>query len=474
MANRQSNKLTSSISVLAITISLVAAQSATQKSLAQFATSPAPTGVTSINGAGATSVNTLFVGTGTTGPLAPQGSWFNVFGVGNPSSLNNPAGIVNGPVAPTFTHRYASVGSGTGLRAFFTQTPPPVPAGTPALNNLTILPPVSFASSDDPVSATTFTTITGGPNNSGIATTSTAYVQVPVIGLGIALAFNRTGLNVPTTGLKLSRITYCSILNGTITNWNDPRIRTDNGGAIISPNLPIRVVRRSDSSGSTFLLTRHLSHVCKVIGTTGTPGAPGGPIPASDGTTGIPASHVWTLGFANTVAWPTSFLSASGGTGVANLIASTSGAIGYVDSATRLANNLPAAVLQNKAGIFTAISSTTIGHGLLGAANTDTIPQRRITILQSDPTNTTAYPIVGVNYALFYDKYANVTVANGIKAFINWALATPVPAGDASINPNTIAIARGYAPLPDAIKTQVRTLVNNCVDNVFDPLTCTP
>ncbi|MHC5720806.1 MAG: hypothetical protein ACYTX0_54500, partial [Nostoc sp.] len=91
--NRQLTCLASSISVLVITTGLVVGQPATQKSLAQTSTSPAPTGVTSINGAGATSITTLFVGTGTTSPLAPKGSWFNTYGVGNPSTLNPPGSI---------------------------------------------------------------------------------------------------------------------------------------------------------------------------------------------------------------------------------------------------------------------------------------------------------------------------------------------------------------------------------------------
>ncbi|MEH2322333.1 MAG: hypothetical protein V7K32_01755 [Nostoc sp.] len=91
------NNLTSSISVLAITIGLIVGQSATQKSLAQ----------TVGNGVGASTVNPLFVGLKT--------------------------------VAPGFTFTYSPVGSGKGLKAFFTQTPP---AGTPG--------PITFAAMTTP------------------------------------------------------------------------------------------------------------------------------------------------------------------------------------------------------------------------------------------------------------------------------------------------------------------------------------
>ncbi|MEH2009846.1 substrate-binding domain-containing protein, partial [Nostoc sp.] len=182
--DRQLTCLASSISVFAITIGLVVGQSATQKSLAQTSTSPAPSGVTSINGAGAGSVNTLFVGTGTMSPYAPQGSWFNTYGVGNPTTLNPP-----GPVNPLVTFRYASINSSAGLAAFLTQTPPPATGAT-------INAPVSFAASDDPLTGTE--KVSGGPN-AGVP------VQVPVITVGIALAYNPTGLNVPAGGIKLSR-----------------------------------------------------------------------------------------------------------------------------------------------------------------------------------------------------------------------------------------------------------------------------
>ena len=438
------NTLTSTISVLAITIGLVAGQSATQKSLAQTATTPAPAGVTSINGAGGSSVNTLFVGTGTTAPLSPQGSWFNVYGLGNPSTLN-PPGAING----TVTFRYAPVGSGAGVTAFLTQTVPPVPP-----NTSTILAPVSFAATDAPLVGTE--RVTGAPNDvptpAGTPQNPVPYVQVPVVSVGIALAYNPSGLNIPTGGLKLSRATYLGILNGIITNWNAPQIRADNGGAIISVNKPIVGVYRSDSSGNTLNLTSHLAAAFPTIWNRGV-----GEVSTNTGT--LPPA-------AGTVIWPSNFTGVSGGGAVATKIQTTPGAIGYVDSATRLAKNLPAAVLQNKALVYNSITSTTISNAFVGATDQDPNP-RRIKIVVTDPTAANAYPIVTASYVLFYDKYADVKVANGIKGFINWALGVPpIPA---SPDPNAIAIARGYAPLPTAIKKQATTLVNTYVDTTFNP-----
>ncbi|MBN3910677.1 MAG: substrate-binding domain-containing protein [Nostoc sp. NMS1] len=476
------NNLTSSISVLAITIGLLAGQSASDKSLAQTSTTPPPAGVTSINGLGASTVNTLFVGTGETNPcpFGSKGSWFNVFGVGNPPSLNTdltattnncPVGTY-GPVVNNDTFRYAAVGSGAGITAFFNQTVPPASPGP------TILAPVSFAATDDPLTGTqieqTVTAGTGKPN-SGKA------IQVPVVGVGITLSYNRTGLTIPAAGLKFSRNSYCGILKGTITNWNDSRIRADNGNAVIAVNLPIKVVRRSDNSGSTFVLSTHLNTVCKTAATST-----------------IQAANIWDKGVgsvstsgtvpptppANTVVWPATFLSATGGGGVATAISANNGAIGYVDSATRLAKSLPAALLQNKANAY--VGPTTAGIQSALSVGTivkyGTAPANRLIRIDNlaDPNTATAYPISAATYALFYDVYQNSTtgnlIATHIRTLINWALANPPQTVFPSSNPtpDQIAINRGYAPLPNNIKTVARTVVNTCVNTATGPSPCTP
>ena len=357
--DRKLTHLASSISVLAIATGLVVGQSAAQKSLAQTAVG---------NGAGASTVNALFTGLKT--------------------------------VPPTFTYTYSPVGSGAGLTAFFTQTPP---AGTPG--------PITFAASDDPVAGT--------EKVSG----NRPYIQVPVIGVGITLAYNATGLTVPAGGIKLSRASYCGILNGSITNWNAPSIAADNGRQI-ALNVPIKVVHRTDSSGSTFVLTTHLNTACK---TAATPG--------------LPAAYVWNLGAGKTVAWPSTFIGATGGGGVATAIASTKGAIGYVDSATRSSKGLTAAVLANKAGNYVAPSTDAITEAILGGTVVKYGSNNKLIRIDNlnDPTRAAAYPISTASYLLFYSD-----ATTGIKTLIDSAFGT---AGD------TLAKSLGYAPLPASIKT---------------------
>lgn len=379
-SNRQFNHLASSVSVFAITIGLIVGQSATQKSLAQTSVG---------SGAGASTLTNFFDAQKTANP--------------------------------TYTFTYAPVGSGKGLDAFFTQT---APSGTPA--------PLTFAASDDPVDGTR--TVSGGRGS---------YVQVPVVGVGITLAYNASGLTVPAGGLRLSRASYCGILNGSITNWNASSISADNGRQI-ALNLPIRVVHRSDSSGSTFVLSSHLNTACK---TAATPG--------------IPAAYVWNRGVGTTVNWPTTFLGASGGGSLATTIASTRGAIGYVDSATRLARNLPAAVLRNKAGNYTAPTTTAITDALLGGTivKYGTNPANRLFRIDnlSDPTRPAAYPISTATYLLFYDIYSNANLATGIRNFFSAILNFTPP---------------GYAPLPAPAKAVSTGVVGKCVNTVLGPSPC--
>ncbi|HEY2446619.1 MAG TPA: substrate-binding domain-containing protein [Rhizomicrobium sp.] len=76
-------------------------------------------------------------------------------------------------------------------------------------------------------------------------------------------------------GLRLSPTTYCLIWNGKITNWNDSHLKADNGGVSLedpadptpagSWSVPLVPVGRSDSSGTTSIVTRHWANVCNGV-----------------------------------------------------------------------------------------------------------------------------------------------------------------------------------------------------------------
>ncbi|HEY1614388.1 MAG TPA: substrate-binding domain-containing protein [Rhizomicrobium sp.] len=87
----------------------------------------------------------------------------------------------------------------------------------------------------------------------------------------ISYNFNiKYGRKDSSGGLRLSQTTLCKIWNAQITNWNDPAITADNGGQSLqdpqdpstSWSVPLIPVGRSDSSGTTSIITRHLAAIC--------------------------------------------------------------------------------------------------------------------------------------------------------------------------------------------------------------------
>ena len=136
-----------------------------------------------------------------------------------------------------------------------------------------------------------------GTYNTNAAPSAGAAISFPLYLLPIAIAYSSTyGTNASGTAmvfnakgkgiggaqvLKLSKAAYCGIFNGTITNWNDPALKTLNANtALFDPTndtatrwaaegAPIRLVGRLDKSGSTDLFTRHLAAVCNATNAPG-------------------------------------------------------------------------------------------------------------------------------------------------------------------------------------------------------------
>jgi len=94
-----------------------------------------------------------------------------------------------------------------------------------------------------------------------IAKVADGVVLLPVTVGEIVLAYNLPG---SPKGLKLPRDVYPNIFLGKVTKWNDPRIAAANPNLKL-PDLLITVVRRSYSSGTTFVFTNHLSAISEAF-----------------------------------------------------------------------------------------------------------------------------------------------------------------------------------------------------------------
>ena len=144
--------------------------------------------------------------------------------------------------------------------------------------------------------------------------------QWPMVMGGIVMVVNLPG--VKPGELVLDGPTVAQIYLGKISKWNDPAIKKLNPGLNL-PDLAIASIHRADGSGTTFNFTYYLNEV----------------------------SPEWKdkVGSATTVEWP-SGIGAKGNDGVANNVATTAGAIGYVEYAYADQNKLTYASMINKAG----------------------------------------------------------------------------------------------------------------------------
>jgi ABC-type phosphate transport system substrate-binding protein len=202
-------------------------------------------------------------------------------------------------VQPNLKDWYLSTGSGKGVDAWknydLTQqnasggNPLDADPGTPGNQPF---PSIQYAFSDSPLSAANITSYNTATTGARDKKKTGNPIQVPLYILPVAVAYdpvygkvkNADGsitelkfrVKVPrpdgSGGLKLSKAAYCGIFNGTITNWNSPVLKTLNGNqslrdtadpvADASWSVPIRLVGRSETSGTTSLWMRHLAAAC--------------------------------------------------------------------------------------------------------------------------------------------------------------------------------------------------------------------
>lgn len=144
----------------------------------------------------------------------------------------------------------------------------------------------------------------------------------PVAAAPIVVAFNLPGIDA----LSFSPATLASIFQGDIERWDAPAVVADNPGVDL-PAAPIHAIHRSDGSGTTLNFTAFLRSA---------------------------APQTWTLGSGDEIAWPVGTQGGEKNSGVAELIATTSGSIGYVDLGDAAKADLDMARIANAAGEYVA------------------------------------------------------------------------------------------------------------------------
>ena len=280
---------------------------------------------------------------------------------------------------PDVTVNYQSIGSGGGIEQFTART-------------------VDFGASDVPM------------NSKELSRAPGKVLQLPITLGGEGIAYNLPGIK---KGLHLTRELVADIYLGKITKWDDPAIAKLNPGVKL-PNMAITVVHRSDGSGTTYIFTDFLSHV----------------------------SVEWKtkVGAAKSVSWPApSSVGGKGNEGVAGLVRQTPGAIGYVELAYLLENDMPYALLQNKGGKYLYPSITTVAAA---AATKPNVSATNFSIVDAGCAQ--CYPISGYSWVLLYQKPADPQRAKLVKTIMEWLVTKAQP----------IAKTIQYVPLPANVQKQ--------------------
>lgn len=271
---------------------------------------------------------------------------------------------------------YQAKGSGAGIQDFINHT-------------------VDFAASDAAMS------------DEEIAQVDKGVVMLPMTAGEIVLAYNLPG---DPKDLKLPRDVYPDLLLGKITKWNDPRLVEANPD-IDLPDMPITVVRRSDSSGTTYVFTKHLSAI----------------------------SEEWKNGpgIGKTVQWPSSdkFVAAPKNDGITATIKQTPGAIGYIEYGYAKLTGSNTALLENKSGNYIAPGAES-GRAALASAQ---LPEN-LRVWVEDPEGEGAYPVATFTWMLFYREQDDEKAAV-LRDLVEYC----------ATEGQKIADEMGYIPLPENV-----------------------
>ncbi|HEY7015090.1 MAG TPA: phosphate ABC transporter substrate-binding protein PstS [Streptosporangiaceae bacterium] len=282
-------------------------------------------------------------------------------------------------VEPSITVNYGGGGSGKGRTDLASGT-------------------VQFAGSDSPI-----------PSDETSNFKGKTVLYFPVIIGPITMSYNLSGV----TNLKLTPTLIANIFQAKITKWNDPAIAKVNPGVKL-PSTAITIARRSDSSGTTANFSLFLQDA-------------------------VPS--VWKLGTSSTINWPASSRGGDGNGGVAQIVKSTPGAIGYVDFADAKASGLSFASVQNKDGSFVAPSTSAAS----AAAGQATVASD-LTFAAVWQAGSTSYPITYQSWVLVFQKQSSASTAKLIKAYLGYLL------GDGQ----KLLPSLNYAPLPSNIDQQAK------------------
>ncbi|ART72306.1 phosphate ABC transporter substrate-binding protein PstS [Mycobacterium dioxanotrophicus] len=241
--------------------------------------------------------------------------------------------------------------------------------------------------------------------------------NLPLVFGPVALAYNLEGVDK----LVVNGDVLAKIFQGQIKKWNDPAIAALNAGTTL-PDVDIKPVYRSDSSGTTDNFQKYLSAA---------------------------APQAWTKGAGS------EFQGGAGegaqkSSGVVQAVQNTPGSIGYVEKGFADKAKLTAAQIDSGAGpvALTNDSAAKAIDAAKFAAEGNDLKLDLNSLYGSKEAG--VYPLVLATYNIVCSKGYDADTSAAVKSFLTVAANQGQSGlGDA-----------GYVPLPDAFKQRLLTSVN--------------
>ena len=288
-------------------------------------------------------------------------------------------------IHPEININYQSIGSGGGIKQHIEHT-------------------IHFAATDVPLTE----------NEAKLAPNT---LHIPETLGAIAIIYNIP--EIPHKGLKLTGVNLAEIYMGKITTWNDPKIQINNK-TVNLPDAKIIPVRRSDSSGTTFVFTDYLSKL------------------SAEFDVNVGAGKSVPLGIGVAVL---------GNEGISSIVASTPFSIGYVELAYALQTNSSFAYIEN-ADKTNFVEPTMDSISSAASMMVNNMPRANdiwddVTIINSPGIN--SYPLSSFTYLIIYEDLINTMKSKdhaiALANLFYWMLT------DGQIHSSSLF----YAPLPQQI-----------------------
>lgn len=263
---------------------------------------------------------------------------------------------------------YQAIGSGGGIKQIKKKT-------------------VDFGATDAPMSGEDL-------NEAGL-------VQFPAVIGGVVAVVNLPGIGPGEIYVRSDGL--ADLFMGRKKRWNELNPSF--------PDLPIVLVYRSDSSGTTAVFTDYLA--------------------------GVSSEFKEVVGVGKTVNWP-SGVGGKGNAGVAATVQKIQGSIGYVEYAFAKNNNLSHVAMVNRAGNIVQPGADTFAAAAAGA-DWNSTPGMGISL--NNVLEENAWPITAATFILMYRNPENKERSERVKEFFRWAWE----------NGDEMALELDYVPLPDSV-----------------------